>query len=60
MLVKLIFEDEKLKDIKEDIKKVDTKQLYFLEDFLLKERKKRKDRIFTEWLHLRDSIIKNN
>ena len=40
MLIKLIYEDEQLQSIKEQIKNLETNQLYFLEEFIRREKKK--------------------
>ncbi|MDK2822129.1 MAG: hypothetical protein PWP71_47 [Clostridia bacterium] len=49
MLIRLIYEDEQLEAIKEQIKQLESNQLYFLEEFIRKEKKNRKQRIFEEW-----------
>ena len=49
MLIKLIYEDPSLTKIKDDIAKLDTKQLYFIERFIAKEKESRKQAIFDEW-----------
>lgn len=49
MLIKLIYEDEQLEAIKNQIKQLETNQLYFLEEFIRKEKKNRKQRVFEEW-----------
>jgi len=49
VLIKLIYEDEQLEAIKQQIKQLETNQLYFLEEFIRKEKKNRKQRIFEEW-----------
>ncbi|SMB93933.1 hypothetical protein SAMN00017405_0120 [Desulfonispora thiosulfatigenes DSM 11270] len=59
MAIKLIFEEERVKTIKREISKLDTKQLYFLEHFLNKEKKVRKENIFKEWMDTLDNILEN-
>jgi TPP-dependent pyruvate/acetoin dehydrogenase alpha subunit len=49
LLIKLIYEDEQLEAIKNQIKQLETNQLYFLEEFIRKEKKNRKQRVFEEW-----------
>jgi TPP-dependent pyruvate/acetoin dehydrogenase alpha subunit len=49
VLIRLIYEDEQLEAIKEQIKQLESNQLYFLEEFIRKEKKNRKQRIFEEW-----------
>lgn len=49
MLIKLIYEEEQLESIKEQIRQLDSKQLYFLEEFIRKEKTNRKQRVFEEW-----------
>ena len=44
MLIKLIYEDEQLDKIKEQIKQLETNQLYFIEEFVRKEKLLRKQR----------------
>ena len=49
MLVKFIYEDEQLTDIKKQIRQLETKQLYFLEEFVRREKLLRKQKVFQEW-----------
>lgn len=49
MLIKLIYEDEQLEAIKNQISNLETNQLYFLEEFIRKEKKMRKQRVFEQW-----------
>jgi len=49
VLIKLIYEEEQLESIKEQIRQLDSKQLYFLEEFIRKEKTNRKQRVFEEW-----------
>lgn len=61
MLIKLIYEDEQLEVIKNQIRQLETNQLYFLEEFIRKERKNRKQRVFQEWKKtLEATMDKNN
>jgi len=57
VLIKLIYEDEQLEAIKEQIKLLETNQLYFLEEFIRKEKKNRKQRVFEEWKETLDATI---
>ena len=57
MLIKLIYEDEQLEAIKEQIKQLETNQLYFLEEFIRKEKKNRKQRVFDEWKEILEATI---
>ncbi|KJS23507.1 MAG: hypothetical protein VR72_01440 [Clostridiaceae bacterium BRH_c20a] len=57
MLIKLIYEDEQLEAIKEHIKQLETNQLYFLEEFIRKEKKNRKQRVFDEWKEILEATI---
>lgn len=57
MLIKLIYEDEQLEAIKTQIRKLDTNQLYFLEEFIRKEKKNRKQRVFEEWKETLEATI---
>ena len=57
MLIKLIYEDEQLEAIKEQIKKLETNQLYFLEEFIRREKKERKQRVFTEWKETLETVM---
>ncbi|KJS87533.1 MAG: hypothetical protein JM58_04135 [Peptococcaceae bacterium BICA1-8] len=57
MLIKLIYEDEQLEAIKEQIKQLETNQLYFLEEFIRKEKKNRKQRVFEEWKEILEATI---
>ena len=60
MLIKLIYEDEQLETIKEQIRGLDTNQLYFLEEFLRREKKCRKQRVFEEWKETLEATIAEN
>lgn len=57
MLIKLIYEDEQLEAIKTQIKQLETNQLYFLEEFIRKEKKNRKQRVFQEWKETLEATI---
>ena len=57
MLIKLIYEDEQLEAIKEQIKNLETNQLYFLEEFIRREKKERKQRVFTEWKETLETVM---
>jgi len=57
VLIKLIYEDEQLEAIKEHIKQLETNQLYFLEEFIRKEKKNRKQRVFDEWKEILEATI---
>ncbi|MGI6225055.1 MAG: hypothetical protein ACOYJ1_02245 [Peptococcales bacterium] len=57
MLIKLIYEDEQLETIKTQIRKLETNQLYFLEEFIRKEKKNRKQRVFEEWKETLEATI---
>lgn len=57
MLIKLIYEDEQLQSIKEQIKNLETNQLYFLEEFIRREKKERKQRVFTEWKETLETVM---
>jgi len=57
VLIKLIYEDEQLEAIKEQIKQLETNQLYFLEEFIRKEKKNRKQRVFEEWKEILEATI---
>ena len=56
MLIKLIYEDEQLQSIKEQIKNLETNQLYFLEEFIRREKKK-KTKSFTEWKETLETVM---
>lgn len=60
MLIKLIYEDEHLKEIKEQIKELETNQLYFLEEFIRREKKNRKQRVFEEWKETLEATLGEN
>ena len=57
MLIKLIYEHQHLEAIKEQIKQLETNQLYFLEEFIRKEKKNRKQRVFDEWKEILEATI---
>jgi len=57
VLIKLIYEDEQLEEIKNQIRQLETNQLYFLEEFIRKERKNRKQRVFKEWKETLEATI---
>ena len=59
MLIKLIYEDEQLDEIKDKIKLLETDQLYFIEEFVRKEKKKRKQKVFEEWKATLNNVIRN-
>jgi len=60
VLIKLIYEDEQLEAIKNQIKQLETNQLYFLEEFIRKEKKNRKQRVFEEWKETLEAAIDKN
>ncbi|MFZ5943725.1 MAG: hypothetical protein ACOYVD_06425 [Bacillota bacterium] len=57
MLIKLIYEDEQIEAIKQQIRELETNQLYFLEEFIRKEKKNRKQRIFEQWKETLEATI---
>jgi len=57
VLIKLIYEDEQLEAIKNQIRQLETNQLYFLEEFIRKEKKNRKQRVFEEWKETLEATI---
>jgi len=57
LLIKLIYEDEQLQSIKEQIKNLETNQLYFLEEFIRREKKERKQRVFAEWKETLETVM---
>ena len=59
VLIKLIYEDEQLDEIKDKIKLLETDQLYFIEEFVRKEKKKRKQKVFEEWKATLNNVIRN-
>ncbi|NMA02853.1 MAG: hypothetical protein GX923_09885 [Clostridia bacterium] len=60
MLIKLIYEDEQLDKIKEQIKQLETNQLYFIEEFVRKEKLLRKQKVFQEWKETLNNVIEEN
>jgi DNA-binding ferritin-like protein len=60
VLIKLIYEDEQLDKIKEQIKQLETNQLYFIEDFVRKEKLLRKQKVFQEWKETLNNVIEEN
>jgi len=60
LLIKLIYEDEQLDKIKEQIKQLETNQLYFIEEFVRKEKLLRKQKVFEEWKETLNNVIEEN
>ena len=60
VLIKLIYEDEQLDKIKEQIKQLETNQLYFIEEFVRKEKLLRKQKVFQEWKETLNNVIEEN
>lgn len=60
MIIKIIHEDDEIQDLKEKIKMLDSKQIYFLENFIRKEKIRKKTKVFEEWLKTLDNIIINH
>lgn len=60
MLIKLIYEDEQLDEIKEQIKQLETNQLYFIEEFVRKEKLIRKQKVFEEWKKTLNNVIEED
>lgn len=60
VLIKLIYEDEQLDQIKEQIKQLETNQLYFIEEFVRKEKLLRKQKIFEEWQEILNDVIEES
>ncbi len=51
MQIKVIYEDEAVLPVKEQIAKLDTDQLFFVEQFIRQLRTARKEEIFQQWLN---------
>lgn len=49
MQIKIIYEDAEILSIQEQIAKLETKQLFFIERFIKQEKEHRKQEIFIEW-----------
>ena len=50
MQIKVIYEDEALLSIKESISKLDSQQLFFVEQHIRTLRQQRQELIFQQWL----------
>lgn len=59
-LVKMIYEDDEIAEMREKIKKMNNNQLSFLEQIIKREMRDRQKRNFTEWLDIRDQFLTDN
>ena len=50
MYLKVVYEDQATYELEQQIASLDTKQLYFIERFILQEKQRRKQEIYNEWL----------
>lgn len=57
MQIRVIHEDPAILLIQQEIAQLDTKQLYFIERFLVQEKQQRKQEIFDQWLITLNRLI---
>ena len=59
MYLKVIYEDQATCELEQQLASLDTKQLYFIERFLLQEKQRRKQEIYNEWLITLSELTNN-
>lgn len=50
MVFRIFYEDEMTADIRRSIKNLGTRQLFYLEEVIRREKKKRQQAVFDQWL----------
>jgi len=55
-LTRIIFENVEMAVIRENLKKLNNRQLLILEEIIRRERKKRQQSVFNEWLAVLKTI----
>lgn len=56
MLFRVVYEDEVTADMRRKIKSLNNKQLTFLEEAIKREKRKRKQNVFNEWMECLNQI----
>lgn len=59
MQIKVIYEDEAIPPLKQQIAALDTEQLYFIELWIRQLRASRKEQIFQEWQRVLYNLVNN-
>ncbi|MBE6113012.1 MAG: hypothetical protein E7195_08380 [Peptococcaceae bacterium] len=59
MQIKVIYEDEAVLPVKEQIAQLDTEQLFFIEQFIRQIRITRKQEVFQQWQHTLHNLVNN-
>lgn len=59
MQIKVIYEDEAVLPVKEQIAQLDTEQLFFIEQFIRQIRITRKQKVFQQWQHTLHNLVNN-